>query len=76
LNITLMRCVLVGGLAGLLFGFDTAVIAGTTEGFRKAFDLDAAGVGITVSAALWGTLAGALLVGPPGIVMARAPCSS
>lgn len=61
-----MRGVLVGGLAGLLFGFDTAVIAGTTDGIRTAFGLDGAGVGITVSAALWGTLAGALLAGLPG----------
>ena len=66
LNITLLRGVAVGGLAGLLFGFDTAVIAGTTEGIRTAFALDATGVGITVSAALWGTLAGALLAGVPG----------
>lgn len=66
LNTTLLRGVLVGGLAGLLFGFDTAVIAGTTEGIRTAFALDASGVGITVSAALWGTLAGALLAGLPG----------
>ncbi len=63
---TLLRGVLVGGLSGLLFGFDTAVIAGTTEGIRTAFALDATGVGITVSAALWGTLAGALLAGKPG----------
>lgn len=62
----LRRCVAVGALAGLLFGFDTAVIAGTTGGLRTAFDLDAAGVGITVSSALWGTLVGALLAGYPG----------
>ncbi len=66
MNATLFRCVLGGALAGLLFGFDTAVIAGTTEGIRNAFGLDAAGVGITVSSALWGTLAGALLAGVPG----------
>ncbi|MEG8048208.1 MFS transporter [Sphingomonas aerolata] len=66
MNLTLFRGVLVGALAGLLFGFDTAVIAGTTEGIRTAFGLDAAGVGITVSSALWGTLAGALLAGVPG----------
>lgn len=66
MNATLFRGVLVGALAGLLFGFDTAVIAGTTEGIRNAFGLDATGVGITVSSALWGTLAGALLAGIPG----------
>jgi sugar porter (SP) family MFS transporter len=66
MNAKLFRGVLVGALAGLLFGFDTAVIAGTTEGIKAAFDLDAAGVGFTVSSALWGTLAGALLAGVPG----------
>jgi sugar porter (SP) family MFS transporter len=63
---TLWRGVIVGALAGLLFGFDTAVIAGTTEGLRQAFDLDASGVGITVSSALWGTLLGAMFAGRPG----------
>ena len=66
MNGTLARGVVVGALAGLLFGFDTAVIAGTTAGVREAFQLDAGGVGITVSSALWGTLAGALLAGKPG----------
>ncbi|MBJ6120424.1 sugar porter family MFS transporter [Sphingomonas mollis] len=66
MNATLARGVAVGALAGLLFGFDTAVIAGTTAGVRQAFSLDAAGVGVTVSSALWGTLAGALLAGKPG----------
>lgn len=66
MNGMLIRGVTVGALAGLLFGFDTAVIAGTTEGIRQAFDLDAASVGITVSSALWGTLAGALFAGAPG----------
>lgn len=66
MNGMLIRGVTVGALAGLLFGFDTAVIAGTTEGIRQAFDLDAAAVGVTVSSALWGTLAGALFAGAPG----------
>ncbi|WP_206240641.1 sugar porter family MFS transporter [Novosphingobium terrae] len=66
MNATLIKGVFVGGLSGLLFGFDTAVIAGTTEGFRTAFHLDATSVGITVSAALWGTLIGALVAGKPG----------
>jgi SP family arabinose:H+ symporter-like MFS transporter len=63
---TLWRGVIVGALAGLLFGFDTAVIAGTTEGLRHAFSLDATGLGITVSSALWGTLLGAIFAGRPG----------
>jgi sugar porter (SP) family MFS transporter len=63
---TLLKGTLVGGLAGLLFGFDTAVIAGTTQGLSAAFDLDPAALGMTVSSALWGTLLGALFAGRPG----------
>jgi len=66
MNSTLLKGTLVGGLAGLLFGFDTAVIAGTTQGLAGAFQLDPGGLGMTVSSALWGTLAGALFAGTPG----------
>lgn len=61
MNATLTRGIFVGGLAGLLFGFDTAVIAGTTQGLSHAFHLDPAALGVTVSSALWGTLAGAVV---------------
>jgi sugar porter (SP) family MFS transporter len=53
-------------LAGLLFGFDTAVVAGVTSDWRHVFQLDDAALGLTVSAAIWGTLAGALCTGLPG----------
>jgi sugar porter (SP) family MFS transporter len=53
-------------LAGLLFGFDTAVVAGVTTDWRHVFSLDDAALGLTVSAAIWGTLAGALGAGIPG----------
>jgi len=53
-------------LAGLLFGFDTAVVAGVTADWRHVFALDDAALGATVSAAIWGTLAGALFTGVPG----------
>jgi len=66
MNSTLIRGVAVGALAGLLFGFDTAVIAGATQGLTQAFRLDPAGLGVTVSSALWGTLAGSLAAGRPG----------
>lgn len=62
----LAKGIFVGGLTGLLFGFDTAVIAGTTHGLTEAFRLSPEGLGWTVSSALWGTLAGALLAGYPG----------
>ena len=53
-------------LAGLLFGFDTAVISGVTQAVQAHFALDQAALGFTVSAALWGTLIGALTAGIPG----------
>jgi len=53
-------------LAGLLFGFDTAVIAGVTGDLTTRFALSPEWLGVTVSAALWGTLVGALFAGKPG----------
>jgi sugar porter (SP) family MFS transporter len=61
-----LRIIVVASLAGLLFGFDTAVISGVTQALRVAFALSPAGLGIAVSAALWGTLFGALTMGRPG----------
>lgn len=58
--------VIAASLAGLLFGFDTAVIAGVTEALRTSFDLSASELGAAVSAALVGTLVGALGAGRPG----------
>jgi sugar porter (SP) family MFS transporter len=61
-----LRIIVVASLAGLLFGFDTAVISGVTQDLRNAFSLTPAGLGIAVSTALWGTLLGALTLGRPG----------
>jgi predicted MFS family arabinose efflux permease len=57
-----LRIIIVASVAGLLFGFDTAVISGVTHDLRTAFSLSPAGLGIAVSAALWG----ALTIGLPG----------
>ena len=58
--------IVVASLAGLLFGFDTAVISGVTQSLRVVFALSPWGLGLAVAAALWGTLAGALTLGKPG----------
>src|SRR6188768_1399041 len=58
--------IIAASLAGLLFGFDTAVIAGVTEALRGTFALSPAQLGAAVSAALVGTLIGALGAGAPG----------
>jgi sugar porter (SP) family MFS transporter len=65
LKATLLKSVIVAALGGLLFGFDTAVIAGTTGDLSRHFRLSPGGLGLTVSIALWGTVAGALLAGLP-----------
>jgi MFS transporter, SP family, arabinose:H+ symporter len=51
----------VAALGGLLFGLDTAVIAGATHALSQLFHLSPGMLGITVSSALWGTIAGAAL---------------
>ena len=61
-----MRVIIIASLAGMLFGFDTAVIAGVTGALRNVFILTPAGLGAAVSSALWGTLVGALALGRPG----------
>ncbi|HEY5019649.1 MAG TPA: sugar porter family MFS transporter [Steroidobacteraceae bacterium] len=57
---------IVASLAGLLFGFDTAVISGVTQSLREVFHLSPATLGTAVSSALWGTLCGALFMGKLG----------
>jgi sugar porter (SP) family MFS transporter len=56
----------VAALGGLLFGFDTAVISGTTHALTETFHLSPWALGMTVSAALWGTIVGSMLAGIPG----------
>ena len=74
MNGSLVRGVFVGGLSGLLFGFDTAVIAGTTHGLAQTFALTPAVLGLTVSSALWGTLVGAFAAGVPGDAFGARNC--
>src|SRR5581483_10411633 len=66
LNTYLIKSTVVAALGGLLFGFDTAVIAGTTQALTRTYHLSPASLGITVASALWGTVFGAMLAGIPG----------
>jgi MFS transporter, SP family, arabinose:H+ symporter len=66
LDSTLLKGIAVGALGGLLFGFDTAVIAGTTHSLSKTFNLSPHALGLTVSIALWGTVGGAVGAGGLG----------
>ncbi|MCK5794840.1 MAG: MFS transporter, partial [Anaerolineales bacterium] len=62
---TLVLSTVVAAMGGLLFGFDTAVISGTTQWLQTAFDLSTFELGFTVASALIGTIVGALTIGPP-----------
>jgi SP family arabinose:H+ symporter-like MFS transporter len=63
---TLIKSTIVAALGGLLFGFDTAVIAGTTAGLTRTFQLSPNSLGLTVAIALVGTVVGSMLAGLPG----------
>ncbi len=56
---------LIAALGGLLFGFDTAVISGTTDWLEKVYHLDSWWLGFTVATALIGTIIGSIVVGRP-----------
>lgn len=66
LNSYLLKSTIVAALGGLLFGFDTAVIAGATHALTETFHLSPAALGMTVASALWGTIIGSMLAGIPG----------
>src|SRR5689334_15976421 len=66
INANLAKSSIVAALGGLLFGFDTAVISGATAQLTTAYSLTPASLGITVAAALWGTILGAMFGGIPG----------
>lgn len=67
----LIRSTIIAALGGLLFGFDTAVISGTTEWLREVFRLSPAGLGFSVASALIGTVLGALVAGRPADLWGR-----
>lgn len=56
---------LTSGLTGFLFGFDTVVISGAEKTIQTLWGLSASLHGLAISAALWGTVLGALLGGWP-----------
>ena len=63
MNRYLLKATGVGALGGLLFGFDTAVIAGTTQQLTAVFHLTPSTLGLTVSIGLAGTVIGAMSSG-------------
>ncbi len=74
LNAFVLRSAAVAAFGGLLFGFDTAVIAGTTRALTSEYALSPATLGFTVSSALWGTVLGSVIAGPPSDRYGRRAC--
>src|ERR1700741_5291145 len=66
INSHVVKSTVVGALGCLLFGFDTAVISGTTSALTRTYHLSPGFLGITVSSALVGTVIGAMVAGIPG----------
>jgi MFS transporter, SP family, arabinose:H+ symporter len=62
----LLKSTIVGALGGLLFGFDTAVIAGTTQQLTEVYHLTPFTLGLTVFIGLAGTVLGAMTAGVLG----------
>jgi MFS transporter, SP family, xylose:H+ symportor len=71
LTATLIGSALVAALGGLLFGFDTVVISGTTDALKRVFALTETTLGFTVAIALIGTIFGSLLAGRPADTWGR-----
>jgi SP family arabinose:H+ symporter-like MFS transporter len=71
LNRTVIESTMIASLGGLLFGFDTAVIAGITHALTERFHLSPTSLGFTVAIALWGTTVGAACGGYAGNRLGR-----
>jgi sugar porter (SP) family MFS transporter len=66
INAYLLKSAVVAALGGLLFGFDTIVISGTTHSLREVYRLSEGWLGFTVASALCGTVLGSMTAGIPG----------
>lgn len=62
-NSYIYKVSIVASLGGLLFGYDTAVIAGAIGFLQTKFNLTPAMTGWAASAAIWGCLFGAMVAG-------------
>ena len=65
-NFYLMKATVSGALGGLLFGFDTAVIAGAIDALTRLYHLSHTTEGVTVFTAVAGTVVGAMSAGAVG----------
>jgi sugar porter (SP) family MFS transporter len=70
-NRNLIGSALIAALGGLLFGFDTMVISGTTDALKELFHLTPFWLGFTVASALIGTIIGSVAAGRPSDAFGR-----
>ncbi|AJP72552.1 MFS transporter [Sphingomonas hengshuiensis] len=63
----------IAAMAGLLFGFDTAVISGAEQAIQRVWRMGDALHGLAISSALWGTVIGALFGNIPSDRFGRKP---
>ncbi len=59
----ILKVSVVAAIGGLLFGYDTAVIAGVIGYLQKKFGLSSAMMGWAASSAIWGCVFGAMIAG-------------
>ena len=52
-------------LGGFLFGYDIAMMSGTTSQLEQLFDLNSFWLGFTIAIAILGTIVGTLIIGKP-----------
>jgi MFS transporter, SP family, xylose:H+ symportor len=67
----LVRSAMVASLCGLLFGFEIAVIAGTTDWLKAHFELSNFMLGFTVASGLIGAIVGSVAIAKPTDVFGR-----
>ncbi|MBU3021486.1 sugar porter family MFS transporter [Aestuariibacter sp. A3R04] len=69
----ILKLALIASLGGFLFGFDTAVISGTTDMVKQQYQLDDFQEGWFVSSGLVGCVLGVLMAGIVGDLYGRKP---
>ena len=52
-------------LGGFLFGYDIAMMSGTTSQLEQVFNLNSFWLGFTVAIAILGTIVGTIIIGKP-----------
>ena len=71
MNVRLFLFAFTAAIGGLLFGFDTAVVSGTTESIETFFGMTELMLGFAISSVFIGCIVGALGVGKPGDIYGR-----